>query len=350
MRAVKRKRIGIAMSGGVDSTVCALYVRQYHDVEGFFMRLAQPDIDRQLSRVQDIAAQLDIPLHVIDLSRQFEEMILRYFTESYRDGITPNPCMLCNREIKFGLFMDTILARGMDGFATGHYARIIKKQDRWHLHAGTDKIKDQSYFLARLSQKHLEKLMLPLGEMNKEETYAIAEDHGLLDFRGTESQDVCFLHRNGLAFFLSERLGALAAEGPIETREGHRLGLHKGLFRYTVGQRRGLGLADLSPWYVIALAKDGNKVVVGQEEDLYRANVTIDNLNWLSGLPPKDETVCRVKIRSTHCGAEATIRRFSVDTWQVTFKQRQRAVTPGQFAVLYEGDEIIGSGEITKDS
>jgi tRNA-uridine 2-sulfurtransferase len=337
------------MSGGVDSTVCALLLKNRYDIKGFFMQLAQPDLARQKERVEGIAARIGIELRILDLSEQFAEKILAYFSRSYFDGLTPNPCMLCNREIKFGLFMETMLEAGMDCMATGHYVRVQETNEIHHLYKGVDPDKDQSYFLARLTQEQLGRSIFPLGGMLKEETYAFAEDNGFSDFRGVESQDVCFLKGENVGSYLEKYLEAGGLPGPIVTSDGHEIGAHKGLFRYTIGQRRGLGLPDATPWYVLAIEADGNKIIVGKENELYRNRIKIGKIHWLAGQPPIPETGYQVRIRSSHRGAEAAIRRIDENCYQITFSESQRAVTPGQFAVIYRDDEVIGSGEILRD-
>ncbi len=347
---MERKRVGIAMSGGVDSTACALLLQDRYEIAGFFMHLAQPDIARQKQRVQDIAARIGIELHIVDLSLQFEKKILAYFSGSYFDGITPNPCMLCNREIKFGLFLETMLAAGMDCMATGHYARVREMDGLFRLYKGVDPDKDQSYFLARLTQGQLARVLFPLGDRKKEEAYALAERYGFSDFRGIESQDICFLGQEGLGSYLEKRRPEGTLPGSIMTRDGRLLGQHKGLYRYTIGQRRGLGLPDATPWYVLAIQKEGNKIIAGKEEDLYHDCIGITNIHWLADRPPLQETGYQVRIRYSHRGAEATVTRITDTQYTITFRDKQRAVTPGQFAVIYRNDEVIGCGEILAES
>ncbi|BCL60104.1 hypothetical protein DGMP_07970 [Desulfomarina profundi] len=193
------------MSGGVDSTACALLLQKQGEVEGFFMRLHQPDFEKQKERVKSIAEKLSIKLNIIDLRNEFEEKVLDYFTSHYFKGLTPNPCVVCNREIKFGLFFDRMMGHGMDMAATGHYANLVCIDGIYHLYCGTDRSKDQSYFLSRLDQRQLSRVIFPLGGMEKEQTYRLVEEHGFDDFRGIESQDVCFLEGGKISCFLEKR-------------------------------------------------------------------------------------------------------------------------------------------------
>jgi tRNA-specific 2-thiouridylase len=343
---VKKKKIGIAMSGGVDSTASALHLLQDHELHGFFMRLAGPDLDKQQQRASAIARKLGIDLQVIDLSREFTALILHYFTTTYQQGLTPNPCMLCNPAIKFGLFMDAILARGMDAMATGHYARIEKEGDTYHLCKGSDPAKDQSYFLARLDQQHLSRALFPLGDHTKEEVYQFVEGHGFTDFRGQESQDICFLGSTPVGQFLSQRIPQAGQPGSIVTREGLTLGVHQGLFHYTIGQRRGLGIADSSPWYVTALDPKTKNVIVGKEDALFHNRLLIRQPHWLAGQAPDKGKKYQVKIRYRHQGADAGLTKIDDQRWQIRFDTPQRAITPGQFAVIYDDTRVIGCGEI----
>ncbi len=343
---MKKKQIGIAMSGGVDSTSCALLLQQEHDVHGFFMHLAGPDQAGQEERVRAIADRLRIDLQVIDLSREFSAKILHYFTTTYQQGLTPNPCMICNPAIKFGLFMDAILARGMDCMATGHYARIEQEGNIYHLCKGHDRAKDQSYFLARLNQQQLGHCLFPLGEWDKEKIYQLVEEHGFSGFRGQESQDICFLGATPIGQFLSERIPQSEHHGKIVTREGQVLGEHQGLFHYTIGQRRGLGIADSTPWYVTALDPASNSVIVGKEEELYHDRLLIHHPHWLAEQLPDEEETYQVRIRYRHQGADAIIKKIDDERWQIQFDQPQRAITPGQFAVIYQQERVFGCGEI----
>jgi len=241
-----------------------------------------------------------------------------------------------------------MLDAGMDRVATGHYARVQTKDGVHHLLKGIDPVKDQSYFLARLSQEQLGRIILPLGKMTKSATYGLAEQNGFTDFKGTESQDVCFLGPEGLGGFLAKHLGDASRPGPIVTGNGREVGTHQGLFHYTVGQRRGLGLPDTTPWYVLDIQPEKNTLVVGKKEELYRNRIHVANMHWLRGISPMESDGYQVKIRSTHKGAEATIEKVDDKGYLITFDINQRAVTPGQFAVIYKGEEVIGSGEIAR--
>ena len=343
-----RTKIGVALSGGVDSTMTALYLKEMYDVHGFFMILAQPDLDQQKDRVAAIAERLQISLEMIDLQQHFSETVLEYFSSSYFSGKTPNPCMICNPRIKFGLFLDAVLARDMVLLATGHYARIVQKDSCYHLLRGCDEKKDQSYFLAGLSQYQLSHLLFPLGEKRKTEIMQSAADLGFANLFAKESQDVCFLGNEEVGKYLSRHYPNLTVTGPILSTEGQYLGEHTGIFQYTIGQRRGLGLPDLSPWYVADVDAQSNTIIVGKPESLYHDILDITHLHWLQGAPPDLNQTYTVAIRSGHRGSEARLQILSPTEARITFTMPQRAVTPGQFAVIRKDDEILGSGIIDK--
>ena len=334
------------MSGGVDSTACALLLRDHHEVQGFFMHLAQPNFSAQKDRVEELAARVGIPLQIIDLRAAFEQKVLDYFSSSYFCGRTPNPCVICNREIKFGLFLQAILASGMTHMATGHYARIEQLGNIYRLFMGNDPSKDQSYFLARLSQQQLAKVVFPLGASTKERTYQFVEEHGFHDFHGLESQDVCFLANNEIGNFLEARSSQQIMEGPILSTSGRHLGTHHGLFRYTIGQRKGLGIASDAPLYVIELDVEKNAVIVGKNEELFRHRISVEQLHWLAGAPPDTTREYTVRIRYSHRGSAAKLELHAGDDGEIIFHEPQRAITPGQFAVIYDNTELLGSGII----
>ena len=340
------KQIGLAMSGGVDSTACALLLQEHYEVHGFLMDIGQPSFATQAEEVEIIAGRLGIDLQIIDLKVRFQEIVLDYFIDSYRKGKTPNPCIICNREIKCGLFLEHILSTGLETMATGHYVRRCEIDGHPALYQGVDTHKDQSYFLARLTMDQLERLRFPLGSRRKEQTYEFMEGHGFWDFRGKESQDVCFLKNRSVSEFLDEKLDSSMKAGPIVTVDGEEIGRHRGLHRYTVGQRRGLGLPDQTPWYVCALDADANRLIVGKNDSLDTRLLTAVAPHWLVASPPESGARFKVKIRSTHSGAMATITEIDQSHIAIEFDQQQRAISPGQFAVLYDNDRVIGSAEI----
>jgi len=334
------------MSGGVDSTSCALLLRDQFDIQGFFMRLAQPNFAGQKERVESIAAKIGIPLQVIDLREAFKQKVLDYFSTSYFGGRTPNPCVICNREIKFGLFMEAILGSGMTHMATGHYARLEKTGNIHRLFMGIDPLKDQSYFLSRLSQDQLAKIVFPLGGTTKESTYRYVEQHGFNDFQGLESQDVCFLGNDSIGSFLETQNPRQNDKGPILTTSGQLLGTHHGLFRYTIGQRKGLGIASDAPLYIVKLDVEKNAVIVGSNEELLNRRIHVTELHWLAGTPPDITREYTVRIRYSHRGSTAQLALHDNACGEILFHEPQRAITPGQFAVIYDDTELLGSGII----
>ena len=339
------------MSGGVDSSVtAALLLQAGAEVRGVFMRLAQPAVEHHQARATAVAAHLGIPLEVIDLGEPFEREVLAYFRAAYFGGHTPNPCVICNQRIKFGLLLEKALAGGRgDLLATGHYARISRDSaGLYHLLKGRDPRKDQSYFLCLLAQIQLARMLFPLGEKTKPEVYGLAAELGLAGRHGQESQDVCFLAAQSAGEFLAHSASAQEeAGGLIVSREGLELGRHRGIHHYTIGQRRGLGLPDATPYYVLALDAARQLVVVGKEEELYRREVRLRGIHWLAGTPPPLPLPCLAKIRYRHPGAPALLKvDQETGGLLLLFNDPQRAATPGQFAVLYQDDEVLGGGEI----
>jgi len=338
------QQVGIGLSGGVDSAIAAhLLVRNGCRVTGFFMRLPVSDVDAQEEKAGKVADFLGIPLEIVDLEEPFQQQVIRPFLEQYRQGCTPNPCVRCNRIIKFGLLAERMLDRGMDLVASGHYARVEQDaQGIYTLRRGVDQGKDQSYFLCRLGQRQLARVILPLGSHHKDEVRTMAASLGIAGQVSTESQDVCFLDE-GLAMFLVKH-GQDGAPGEIHTIDGRMLGRHAGINRYTIGQRRGLGLPDATPWYVVRLDPEKNRVIVGKQDDLFTKKFYINDLHWLGRakqLPWQGE----VQLRSRHRPTPAILARAG-ERWRVTCHEAQRAVTPGQYAVFYDGDQVIASGII----
>jgi len=343
------KTAAIAMSGGVDSTVAALLLREEgYDVHGFFLRLAQPDFDRAVAGVRLLTHRLDIPLEVVDASRVFQEKVLDYFSESYRRGLTPNPCALCNRRIKFGLLLEHVLDRGMEFLATGHYARIVRDQAGLpRLYRGSDPTKDQSYFLARLTTAQLENICFPHGGRTKEEVYRLARGYGLPHEKTDESQDVCFLKGTDASTFLAER-DSTPLPGEIVTADGKKLGCHRGIPFYTVGQRRGLGIPDATPYYVLRIDADANRIIVGKKEKLLHKTCLLDEINWFDERPPSLPLTSTAQIRHRHRPRPATLEPTDTSgILRLVFHDPIAALTPGQFAVFYDNEQVVGSGRIT---
>ena len=339
------KSIMVAMSGGVDSSVTAALLKQQgYRVTGVFMLLKQADGPLQAERARRIAERLGIGLEVVDLAAEFQAQVLDYFSSSYLSGRTPNPCVVCNRTIKFGLLREFGRGLGIPAMATGHYARTeLGPEGRVRLLAGIDPKKDQSYFLCGLGQEHLTGLSFPLGETTKEEVYGMAADLGLGGMHSPESQDICFLQGRDLAHFFQD---LPPRPGEFVTMAGECRGQHLGIHHYTVGQRRGLGIPDATPYYVIRLDPVANRVIIGKEEDLWQDRLSVREMHWVSGREPDLPQTFSVKIRYRHQPSQALVSLGPDGGHCLTFTAPQRAITPGQFAVLYQGDEVIGGGTI----
>ncbi|HBI14818.1 MAG TPA: tRNA 2-thiouridine(34) synthase MnmA [Desulfobulbaceae bacterium] len=342
-----REKIGIAMSGGVDSLVAASLLQGLGlEVHGFFMRLPLAGgAGGQVHRVQTLAGHLRIPLHIIDMRSAFSKKVISYFVQTYLRGWTPNPCVICNEQVKFGVLLREMRDRGMARMATGHYARISRTENGVPiLRRGLDPGKDQSYFLCRLHPDTLSHLVLPLGEATKKDVYRLAAEMSLEGFPVPESQDVCFLAGSSVADFIAAQ-GIPEQPGDIVTDSGKVIGRHHGLWRYTIGQRRGLDLPDASPWYVHELDARHNRLLVCKKEQLMTGRALLSEVRWLGGEPllPWQGLV---QIRGRHTPALALLSPYGAEQWQLEFARPQLAVTPGQFAVFYEDDAVLGSGII----
>lgn len=366
MCANKERSIAVGLSGGVDSSVAAyLLKKQGYNVVGLTMQIwdgSLPLLDEGLSgcygpgEPRDIAAaktladRLGISHHVVSLAPEYHTEVLDYFRAEYRAGRTPNPCVRCNRSMKFGLLLDRARSLGIafDSFATGHYARITQDatSGRWQLRRATDQAKDQTYFLSHLSQTQLSQVLFPLGGMTKPEVKAIAREIGWADVADKqESQNFIESKDYGVLFGEQEQ-----KPGPIVTTSGKVLGQHRGIIHYTIGQRKGLGIGGTTdPLYVIRIDACANTVVVGAYAELFSSQLIARDLNWI-GLPSAPAQPMRVqaKIRQQHREAPATIRAIpATDTLEAIFDEPQMSITPGQIVVLYADDLVLGSGTIT---
>lgn len=355
---VRPARIIVAMSGGVDSSVtAALLQQQGFDVTGVSLQLYDPVPKEPGCRVKTccslddvmdagrVAKKLGIPFEVIDMRAEFKQLIIDYFIAEYAAGRTPNPCIRCNELIKFDLLLKKSREWGGELLATGHYARIGHEPGgRWSLKTGLDPAKDQSYFLFTLNGEQLERILFPVGSLTKTHVRMLAAEFGLPVARKHESQEICFIPDNDYVRFLESR-GVARNPGDIVTSDGTVIGSHSGVHRYTIGQRRGLGVAWSEPLYITAIDADTNRLVVGTGDELLRSTFTAGGASWGTPPPaPEFRAQCRIRYRHTPAPCQVTI--LGEDRFTVTFDTPQRAVTPGQAAVIYDGDTVVGGGWI----
>lgn len=351
-------RVVVAMSGGVDSSVtAAILARQGYDAVGISMRLystpqeqytkscCSPD---DLFDARAVADSLSIPFYVANYEDEFQRRVISYFVDEYRRGRTPNPCVACNDHLKFDILLKRSLALGAKFLATGHFARIDRSGDTPKLLRGVDRNKDQSYFLFGLPRKALERIMFPLGEMTKEQVRDVAGEMGLETAKKPESQEICFVGGGDYKEFVADLLDERdQTPGQIVTEEGEVLGEHDGIHQFTIGQRRGLGISYHEALYVKAIRPDDGTVVVGARGDLMSRGLIAERCNWLSFERPSGPLECSVKIRYAGEPVPALVTvGDDAATAFVEFEQPQRAVTPGQAAVFYRGEEVLGGGWI----
>ncbi|MFP4323005.1 MAG: tRNA 2-thiouridine(34) synthase MnmA [Anaerolineales bacterium] len=351
----------VAMSGGVDSSVtAALLKEQGYNVIGMMMRLWAEDTAAdygghnrcctpdQMADARRIANLLDIPFYVIDTKNVFRQKIVQFFIDEHSRGVTPNPCLECNRHIRFDWLLNHALAMDADYLATGHYARITRDEAGNHrLHMGRDPRKDQSYVLSVLTQEKINRALFPIGDYEKPEVRRIADDLGLGVASKGDSQDLCFLGDGDYRRFLRDHADAgIFAPGEIKMRDGTVLGQHTGLPNYTIGQRKGLGVSYAEPLYVLRLDHAANALIVGTREELGARALTANRANWINGQPAQDTFRASVKIRYKATPAPATVTLLDDDQFRVEFDEPRRDITPGQGAVVYIEDRCLGGGNI----
>jgi tRNA-uridine 2-sulfurtransferase len=355
----KKRSVVVAMSGGVDSSVAAALLKQEgYDVVGMMMRLWSepgrgPDapLNRcctpdQMADARRVAEALDIPFYVVDVKDFFRQRIVQFYIDEHLVGRTPNPCVACNREIRFGFLLDRARALGADYLATGHYARVESTAEGYRLLQGVDLAKDQSYVLHVLGQEELARVLFPVGAYTKGQVRQMAADMRLPVAQKQESMDLCFLGDGDYRRFLRDYAPQAIQPGPIVTSGGTAVGEHDGLPFYTIGQRKGLGISASEPLYVLRKEARTNTLVVGSHDELGETSLRVRDVNWVSGAPPDETVTAGVKVRYKAPAAPAAITPLPGGYVQVEFESFVYGATPGQAAVFYDGDAVLGGGLI----
>jgi tRNA-specific 2-thiouridylase len=356
-----KTRVVVGMSGGVDSSAAAaLLQEQGYDVVGITLKLWPQDC---VNRAEDkccgpqavmdarsVSHKLNIPYYLVDEAEDFQKQVINYFAEEYRAGRTPNPCVMCNEKLKFGTLISRAKQLGAEYIATGHFARVEKNEagDRMLLKRGRDPRKDQSYFLFSLRQDQLARTIFPLGELSKMDTRCVARQSNLKTADKEESMEICFVPDKDYGRFLQQANLVQKHKGEIVNLHGHVLGHHEGIEFYTIGQRKGLGISSPKPLYVIELDAVNNRVIVGDESALDRAEFKVERCNWIPYETPPEALEVTAKIRYNHPGTPATITPQANGSASVKLHVAQRAITPGQACVFYQDDLVVGGGWITR--
>lgn len=346
---MKENRILIGMSGGVDSSVAACLLRQHYACTGATMQL-YGDASESIRDAKAVAEKLDIPYLTMDLRPEFEALVIRNFIAAYESGLTPNPCIRCNQALKFGILLEKALEMGFSKVATGHYARILQDEEtgRYLLYKAADPKKDQSYFLAGLNQHQLSHTLFPLGSLTKEEARQIAEENALLNARKRDSQDICFVPDGDYVAFMEHHTGKRYRSGSYLDLNGKVIGTHQGAVCYTIGQRKGLGIALGAPAYVCGKNMENNTVTLGPNEALFSSTLRAVDWNWIPFPALEAPLPVTARIRHSQFEQSAVVYPEGGNTALVEFLQPQRAISPGQAVVLYSGDMVIGSGTISQ--
>jgi tRNA-specific 2-thiouridylase len=350
-RPGKKETVAVAVSGGVDSMVTALLLKQQgHSVLALHMILRPEDPPEPGKQIKELTARLGVTLHLVDLRLAFQKQVIEPFVDAYRKGMTPNPCVVCNPRIKFSLLQEKAIELGANSLATGHYARILfdSSQGILRLFRGRDRAKDQSYFLYGLNQLRLGRTFFPLGDYRKRDVRQLAAEAGMGGYYRAESQEICFISGRDYRDFLAGQLGRdLPGPGPVLDLEDRRLGKHKGIHRYTIGQRRGIGIPASTPYYVVGLEPESNIVRVGRKSDLRRRELLVKNVNWIAMSPPSSNFEALVQVRSRHREAPAMVE-VGEEHSLISFFEPQEAITPGQSGVFYHDEEVLGGGIIER--
>ncbi len=354
-----RPKVVVGMSGGVDSSVAAYLLKeQGYTVIGMTMQIWQKDSEEDkdggccgLSAVDDarrVCQKLDIPHYVINFREDFKKYVIDYFLEEYQNARTPNPCIACNRYVKWESMLGKALQIGADYIATGHYARVIKdeKTGRYMLRESKTLAKDQTYALYNLTQDQLAHTLMPLGEYTKDEVREIAGQIGLAVATKPDSQEICFVPDDDYARFIEQETGKKSQKGHFINQKGKVIGQHKGIIHYTIGQRKGLGLSLGKPAFVTKISTKDNTVTIGEPEDLLTTTVYANKLNFMPFEKLEKEMACQAKIRYSHQAEPCVIKMIDEETLICEFQDKQRAITPGQALVFYDKDIVIGGGTI----